>query len=41
MVLSVLLFALQFPSIQTYFSKKAASYLSEQLDAQVEIKSLY
>lgn len=40
-VLSVLLFALQFPSIQTYFSKKAASYLSEQLDAQVEIKSLY
>jgi len=40
-LLSVLLFSLQFSSVQTFVSKKVAKYLSKELNAKVEIGSIY
>ncbi|WP_052017055.1 translocation/assembly module TamB domain-containing protein [Arcticibacter svalbardensis] len=36
-----LIFALQFKSVQTFAAKKAATYLSKELDTKIEITSLY
>ncbi len=35
------IFSLQFRSVQTYFAKKAANYLSEKLQTKVEVGGLY
>ncbi len=40
-LLSILLFSLQFASVQTFVTKKVANYLSKQLNAKVEIGSIY
>lgn len=40
-LLSILLFSLQFSSVQTFVSKKVAKYLSKELNAKVEIGSIY
>ena len=36
-----MIFSLQFKGVQTYVAKKAASYLSEELNTRVDIASLY
>ncbi|MBA3972437.1 MAG: hypothetical protein H0X46_09925, partial [Bacteroidetes bacterium] len=41
MLVAVLIFSLQFKSVQTYFAKKAAKYLSEELQTKVEVGGLY
>ncbi|RZL24347.1 MAG: translocation/assembly module TamB, partial [Pedobacter sp.] len=41
MLLALLVFSLQFKSVQTFFAKKAAAYLSKELHTTVSIKSLY
>ncbi|MBC7418815.1 MAG: translocation/assembly module TamB domain-containing protein [Pedobacter sp.] len=41
MLLTLVIFALQFKSIQTYVAQKAAAYLSKELNTTVSIKSLY
>jgi len=41
LLLALLVFSLQFKSVQTYFAQKAASYLSKELNTTVSIKSLY
>ncbi|MFA6945172.1 MAG: translocation/assembly module TamB, partial [Pedobacter sp.] len=41
LLLTLLVFSLQFKSVQTYFAKKAASYLSKELNTRVDIGSLY
>lgn len=41
MLLALLVFSLQFKSVQTYFAQKAAAYLSKELNTTVSIKSLY
>jgi len=40
-LLSILLFSLQFSSVQTFVTKKVAKYLSKELNAKVEIGSIY
>ncbi len=40
-MLVVLIIAIQFKSVQTYFAKKAAKYLSTELQTKVEVGSLY
>ncbi len=39
--MAVFIFSLQFRSVQTYFAKKAAKYLSEKLQTKVEVGGLY
>ncbi|MGM9477091.1 translocation/assembly module TamB domain-containing protein [Pedobacter sp. GSP4] len=41
MLLALVIFSLQFKSVQTYFAQKAAAYLSKELKTTVSIKSLY
>ncbi|WP_231492131.1 translocation/assembly module TamB domain-containing protein [Pedobacter sp. Leaf170] len=41
MLLALLVFSLQFKPVQTFFAKKAAAYLSKELNTTVSIKSLY
>jgi hypothetical protein len=41
LLVAVFIFSLQFRSVQTYFAKKAAKYLSEKLQTRVEVGSLY
>lgn len=41
MLLALLIFSLQFKSVQTYFAQKTAAYLSKELKTTVSIKSLY
>ncbi|WP_421942437.1 translocation/assembly module TamB domain-containing protein [Pedobacter sp.] len=41
MLLALLIFSLQFKPVQTFFAKKAAAYLSKELNTTVSIKSLY
>lgn len=41
MLLVLIVFSLQFRSVQTYVAKKAAAYLSKELKTRVEIGSLY
>ncbi|HEY1063347.1 MAG TPA: translocation/assembly module TamB domain-containing protein [Daejeonella sp.] len=41
MLLTLLVFSLQFKTVQTYVAKKAASYLSRELNTRVELGSLY
>lgn len=36
-----MIFSLQFKPVQTYIAKKAAKYLSKELNTKVEVKSLY
>jgi hypothetical protein len=40
LLLTLLIFSLQFKNVQTYVAKKAASYLSKQLNTRVELSSL-
>ena len=40
-LLSILLFSLQFSSVQTFVTKRVAKYLSKELNAKVEIGSIY
>lgn len=40
-MLAALIISLQFKSVQTYFAKKAAKYLSEELQTRIEVGSLY
>lgn len=41
LVFTVIIFSLQFKSVQTYAAKKAAGYLSKELNTTISIKSLY
>lgn len=41
MLLTLLVFSLQFKTVQTYVAKKAANYLSKELNTRVEVGSLY
>lgn len=41
MLLVIFIFSLQFKPVQTYIAKKAARYLSKELDTRVEVGSLY
>lgn len=41
MLLALVIFSLQFKSVQTYFAQKTAAYLSKELHTTVSIKSLY
>ncbi len=41
MLLTLLTFSLQFQTIQTYVAKKAANYLSKELNTRVELSSIY
>ncbi|WP_245580870.1 translocation/assembly module TamB domain-containing protein [Daejeonella oryzae] len=41
LLLAALVFSLQFKPVQTYVAKKAAQYLSKELNTRVEVKSLY
>jgi hypothetical protein len=41
MLLTLLVFSLQFKAVQTYVAKKAANYLSKELNTRVEVGSLY
>ena len=38
---AALIFSLQFKPVQTYVAKKAAKYLSNELNTRVEVESLY
>jgi hypothetical protein len=38
---AVFIFSLQFRAVQTFFAKKAANYLSEELQTRVEVGGLY
>lgn len=40
-MLTLVIFSLQFKAVQTYAAKKAASYLSKELNTRVEIASLH
>ncbi|QPH38965.1 translocation/assembly module TamB domain-containing protein [Pedobacter endophyticus] len=41
MLLALIIFSLQFKSVQTYLAQKTAAYLSKELKTTVSIKSLY
>jgi len=41
LLLALIIFSLQFKSVQTYVAQQAASYLSKELKTTVSIKSLY
>ena len=41
LLISLLVFSLQFKSVQTFLAKKAATYLSKELGTRVELSSLY
>ncbi len=41
MLLALIIFSLQFKPVQTYVAKKAAAYLSKELNTTISIKSLY
>ena len=41
LLIAALIFSLQFKPVQTYVAKKAARYLSRELNTKVEVKSLY
>lgn len=41
LLLAIFVFSLQYKSVQTYFAKKAARYLSKELDTRVEVGGLY
>ncbi|WP_434429924.1 translocation/assembly module TamB domain-containing protein [Sphingobacterium spiritivorum] len=40
-LLALFVFSLQYKPVQTYLAKKAASYLSKELNASITIKSIY